>query len=68
MKKILGDAKSVRNLLKARKYHIDYYQREYEWETKQVAELVQDLTGKFLEDYEDGHERQEIVRYGHYFL
>ena len=68
MKKILSDAKSVRDLLKSKKYHIDYYQREFKWETKQVAELVQDLTGKFLEDYEDGHERQEVERYGHYFL
>ena len=67
-KKIFGEAKSVRDLLKGKKYHIDYYQREFKWETKQVAELVQDLTGKFLEDYEDSHQRKEVAGYGHYFL
>lgn len=68
MKKILGDAKSVRDLLKGKKYTIDYYQRDYKWETKQVSELVADLTTKFLETYEDGHERTEIEKYSHYFL
>jgi hypothetical protein len=29
MKKILGEAKTVRELLSNRKYSIDYYQREY---------------------------------------
>lgn len=68
MKKILGDAKSVCDLLKGKKYAIDYYQREYKWETKQVAELVEDLTGKFLEDYDEEHDRSEVEKYGHYFL
>lgn len=68
MKKILGDAKSVRDLLKGKKYAIDYYQREYKWETKHVSELVVDLTTKFLESYEDGHERTEVEKYSHYFL
>ena len=61
MKKILGDAKSVRQLLKGNKYSVDYYQREYKWEAKQLAELVADLTGKFLESYEAGHERSSMV-------
>jgi uncharacterized protein with ParB-like and HNH nuclease domain len=68
MKKILGDAKSVRQLLKGNKYSVDYYQREYKWEAKQLAELVADLTGKFLESYEAGHERSAVEQYGHYFL
>lgn len=68
MKKILGDAKSVRQLLKGNKYSVDYYQREYKWEAKQLAELVADLTGKFLESYEPGHDRSAVEQYGHYFL
>ena len=68
MKKILGDAKSVRDLLKGKKYTIDYYQREYNWERKQVAELIQDLTTKFFESYEDSHDRDAVEQYGHYFL
>ena len=41
MKEIRGDAKSVRTLLGGAKYAIDYYQREYRWEGKQVAEQYQ---------------------------
>ncbi len=68
MKEIRGDAKNVRSLLSASKYAIDYYQREYRWETKHIAELIEDLTGKFIESYDPAHERTEVERYGHYFL
>lgn len=68
MKKILGEAKSVRDLLSNRKYAIDYYQRDYKWEEKQIKELLADLTGKFLEDYEPSHEREAVEKYSHYFL
>ena len=33
-----------------------------------MAELINDLTDKFLESYEDGHERSAVAEYGHYFL
>lgn len=68
MKEIRGEAKTLRQLLSGSKYAIDYYQREYRWQTKQVAELVQDLTSKFLEDYQADHERHMVKDYGHYFL
>ena len=55
MKEILGKAKTIRELLGGAKYSIDYYQREYRWQTKQIAELVNDLTSKFLESYEVEH-------------
>ena len=31
MREILGKAKTVRELLKAMKYSVDYYQSEYKW-------------------------------------
>lgn len=68
MKKIEGSAKSVRDLLKDRKYSIDYYQREYKWAAKQMQELTDDLTGKFEEAYDPSHSRQEVKRYPYYFL
>ncbi|RKY86934.1 hypothetical protein DRQ11_07390, partial [candidate division KSB1 bacterium] len=68
MRKIYGNAKNVRALLSGVKYALDYYQREYKWQTKQVAELIDDLAGKFLENYEPGHNRSAIESYGHYFL
>lgn len=67
-REIDGKGKTVRELLAGRKYSIDYYQREYKWQTKQVAELIDDLSDKFLESYEPGHERSAVAEYGHYFL
>ena len=68
MREILGKAKTIRELLSGAKYSIDYYQREYRWQNKQVSELIDDLTGRFQEDYEEGHAREEVEKYGHYFL
>lgn len=68
MRDILGTAKSIRDLLKGVKYSIDYYQREYKWGEKQARELIDDLTDKFLEDYQPDHKREQVAHYGHYFL
>jgi len=68
MKEIRGLAKNIRALLGGAKFAIDYYQREYRWETKQVAELIDDLVEKFLESHEAGNERSAVEQYGHYFL
>ena len=67
MQKILGDAKSVRSLL-SQKYRIDYYQRDYKWEPKQIQELIEDLTAKFLHDFDEAHPRSAVAGYGQYFL
>jgi len=68
MREIRGISKTVRELLKGMKYSIDYYQREYKWQTKQVEELLDDLTNRFLEDHDDSNPREAVASYGHYFL
>ena len=68
MRKILGKAKTVRELLKGIKYSIYYYQREYKWHEKQILELVEDLSNKFLEEYDPTHSRKNVADYPHYFL
>jgi Protein of unknown function DUF262/Protein of unknown function (DUF1524) len=67
-REIDGKGRTVRELLAGRKYSIDYYQREYKWQTKQLAELIDDLASKFLENYEQSHERSAVADYGHYFV
>ena len=67
-KAIEGRARTVRELLDKAKYAIDFYQREYGWEERHVRELVDDLTGKFLDHYQPGHARHQVEHYGHYFL
>ncbi|GCE09531.1 DUF262 domain-containing protein [Dictyobacter aurantiacus] len=68
MNEIRGMAKTVRQLLADTKYSVDYYQREYKWEEKQLKELIDDLASRFLQDYEAGHARFSVADYGHYFL
>lgn len=68
MREIGGDAKSIRQMLHGQRYAIDYYQREYRWQRKQVQELVEDLTEQFLASYSDSHSREDVQGYGHYFL
>lgn len=67
-REIDGKGRTIRELLTGRKYSIDYYQREYKWQQKQVAELIDDLAAKFLESHEEGNERSAVAEYGHYFL
>mgnify|MGYP000849207662 FL=1 len=68
MREIQGEARTVNQLLRGVKYSVDYYQREYKWKSKQVMELVKDLTSQFLEDYQPEHERRRVEEYSHYFL
>jgi hypothetical protein len=67
-REIDGKGRTVRELLSARKYSIDYYQREYKWQQKQVTELLEDLAEKFMERHADGNERSAVAEYAHYFL
>ena len=67
MSRIRGEDKSVKSLL-GQKFQIDYYQRDYKWETKQVRELIEDLASRFLLYYQLGDERKAVAKYGQYFL
>jgi uncharacterized protein with ParB-like and HNH nuclease domain len=68
MKKIDGTPKTIRELFTGVKYTIHYYQREYQWQTKQIEELIDDLTESFFEYYSSEDERKKVLSYGHYFL
>jgi uncharacterized protein with ParB-like and HNH nuclease domain len=68
MKKIDGTPKSIRELFTGVKYTIHYYQREYQWQTKQIEELLGDLTEEFFEFYSEQDERSKVLEYGHYFM
>jgi len=68
MQEITGDDRSIQELLSGGSYGIDYYQREYKWGSKQLSELISDLTERFLENYMDGHSPKDVAKYGQYFL
>ncbi|WP_082193894.1 DUF262 domain-containing protein [Bacillus sp. 37MA] len=61
-------AKSIQETLHNAKYGIDYYQREYKWETKNIKELLEDLETKFSDNYDANHEPREVENYDNYFL
>jgi uncharacterized protein with ParB-like and HNH nuclease domain len=65
---IAGVAKTIAEVLEKKKYSIDYYQREYKWEAKQVTDLVNDLTTKFDDLYDPQHARKDVARYPGYYL
>lgn len=67
MSTIEAHSKPVRELLTP-KYSIDYYQREYRWETRQIEELLDDLEASFLESYDPKHDRTKVADYAPYFL
>lgn len=68
MKEIHADDKTVRDVLDKVKYIVDFFQREYRWERKQIEQLIDDLTTKFLANYEESHERKEVKNYDRYYL
>ena len=58
-----GVAKTIAEVLEKKKYSIDYYQREYKWETTQITDLVNDLMTKFADLYDPQHARKDVARY-----
>ncbi len=66
--RITGREKTVRQFLSGVKYTIDYFQREYKWQAKNITELLDDLADKFLDGYDPAHDRTQVERYGTYFL
>ncbi len=68
MNKVDAYPKTIRDLLENVKYKIDYYQREYKWKKDNISAMLEDLEGKFLQSYEEGHARNKVQGYPHYFL
>lgn len=68
LKFIEAKPKSVREILDKKEYTLDYYQREYLWQTRQMQELINDLSSKFLENYKPSHQRRDVKNYPGYFL
>ena len=66
--RIDANARTIRQLLANTKHQLDYYQREYSWQTKHVTELLDDLSKKFLESYMKGDTLADVPKYKHYFL
>ena len=62
-----SETKTVKEILE-QKHGIDFYQRGYKWGERQVEDLLNDLTERFLENYEKGHSQRDVRDYSDYFL
>ncbi|MBK7287850.1 MAG: DUF262 domain-containing protein [Flavobacteriales bacterium] len=67
MREILGKARPFANCSKEVRCSVDYYRQEYKWHEAD-GELVDDLSDKFLEEYQPGHAGQGLPRYPPCFL
>ena len=52
----------------SKKFTTDYYQRGYEWQVKEIRELLNDLQNRFLLSHEDTGERKQNQSPGYYFI
>ncbi|RZN65486.1 MAG: DUF262 domain-containing protein [Candidatus Methanoliparum thermophilum] len=68
MNNIDAKLKSVREVLDKKKYFIDFFQREYKWERKQIEQLISDLTTKFFADHKETDDRKKVQNYPQYYL
>ncbi len=55
-------------LLFSEKFSVDFYQREYVWERKQLEDLINDLSTAFLKCWKPGHTTENVRSYDPYFM
>ncbi len=58
---------SLREIV-SEKYDVDFYQREYVWQKKQVEDLIDDLSSEFLKNWAIGDDSKKVMGYGPYFM
>jgi uncharacterized protein with ParB-like and HNH nuclease domain len=66
--KIEAHDRKVCEVLENKKYTVDYFQREYNWQQKHIEQLITDLTNAFLNAYQEGDTRTEGENYNNYYL
>jgi hypothetical protein len=66
--KIDGQAWTIRQVFAGRRYELDNYQREFSWETSHLEELLTDLSERFLNVWQAGHDTAAVAEYPAYFL
>ena len=62
-----GKGKTLREVF-GQHYVLDYFQRDYKWERRHIAQLIDDLEYCFMESYKQGHDQDDVAEYKPYFL
>ena len=50
------------------RYEVDFYQREYVWQRKNVDDLISDLSGEFLRNWDADDSCERVAEYSPYFM
>lgn len=50
------------------KFIVDFYQREYVWQRKQVEDLMMDLSSEFLKNWTPGDQPKAVAGYDPYYM
>lgn len=50
------------------KYSVDFYQREYVWQSRQVEDLIRDLTSEFLNQWKSEPNIMKLYDYSPYYV
>ena len=50
------------------KFDVDFYQREYVWQRKQLEDLIDDLSAEFLKNWSEGDTPDKVRNYDPYFM
>lgn len=64
---VQSEAKPLK-ILFADKYTVDFYQREYVWQEKQIEDLINDLSTEFLKCWTKGDDIAKVQKYDPYFM
>ena len=59
---IEGRGCTIQQLFNGYRYQLDYYQREYTWESENVRRLIEDLHRRFSAEWDTRHDRREASR------
>lgn len=59
---------TLEQLLYHSKFVVDFYQRKYVWERKQLEDLVTDLSSAFLSNWNKGDSPDKVPHYDPYFM
>ena len=52
----------------AEKFDVDFYQREYVWQRKNIEDLVNDLSSEFLKCWRPEHSFKDTAKYDPYYM
>lgn len=61
-------SKTLKGLLKERRYKVGYFQREYKWKKNHIEDLIDDLERSFFLNFHEDHTQENVADYDCYYM